>query len=194
MTTPYNPYAPPAAPPPIPGFAGGVDEVAIRREHLGTESGLLSFGILYLISGVLSILFALVGIFFGLVDRSGALGQSGEPAGFLFFAMFASLGLLASVGLWLGLGLRRLDPRVRVPVTLLAAIGLLGFPLGTIINLYLLFLLHGEKGKYVFTPAYREIIARTPQLRPKPGILVWLTLGLIFLVLVAFAIAFFVGN
>jgi hypothetical protein len=195
MTTPYNPYAPPGAPPPIPGYAGGVDEVAIRREHLGTESGLRTFGILQLLGAVLAMGLGLFGLFIVVLDRSGALGNNGgEPMGLFDAVLFGLLCLLAPVSFWVGLGLRRYDPKIRGAATLVAALGLLGFPLGTLINLYFLHLLHGQKGKYVFTPAYHEIIARTPHLRPRTGFLVWLALGLIGLFVVAIVIAFVVGN
>jgi hypothetical protein len=86
----------------------------------------------------------------------------------VFFLVFA-----AAEG-WIGWHLRKLDPRAKIPATLLAILGLLAFPIGTLINIYVLYLLHSAKGKYVFSPEYRAVITATPQIRYKMSIIVWI--------------------
>jgi hypothetical protein len=92
---------------------------------------------------------------------------------------FAVLVLLFLVFYWIARGLWRLNPRIRTPLTLLSIIGLLGLPLGTILNAYILYLIHCEKGKYVFSPEYKEIIAQTLYIRPRISIVVWILFGLL---------------
>jgi hypothetical protein len=92
---------------------------------------------------------------------------------------FVVLALLFMIFYWIARGVRRLNPRIRSPLTVLSAIGLLGVPLGTILNAYILYLIHCEKGKYVFSPEYQEIIAQTPYLRPRISLIVWILFGLL---------------
>jgi succinate dehydrogenase/fumarate reductase cytochrome b subunit len=83
------------------------------------------------------------------------------------------------VGRWL----RALNPKARIPATLLSVLGLFGFPVGTLIGLYVLYLLHSKKGVMVFSPEYRQVIEATPQIRYRTSLLAWLFLGLIVLAL-----------
>ena len=59
--------------------------------------------------------------------------------------------MLLAVGEFsIGLGLRRLRPWARLGAPILSGIGLLAFPLGTIINAYILYLVLSAKGPAVF--------------------------------------------
>ena len=60
-----------------------------------------------------------------------------------------------------------------------SAIGLLGFPIGTLISAYFLYLLLSEKGSYVFSDAYKQVIAQTPHMRYKTSILTWIVVILL---------------
>jgi hypothetical protein len=91
--------------------------------------------------------------------------------------------VLSAVQLWTANGLRRLQHWARIPSGILSGFGLLGFPIGTLINGYILYLLFSEKGKMVFSPAYQEVIRQTPQIKYKTSIVVWIFLGLILLLL-----------
>jgi hypothetical protein len=95
----------------------------------------------------------------------------------LFGALSAGLFLL-------GRQIRRLDERTRVPVAFLATVGLLGFPIGTLINGYILYLFFSAKGKQVLSPEYRAIVERTPHIKYKTNIVV-IVLAVLLLGLVA---------
>jgi hypothetical protein len=64
-------------------------------------------------------------------------------------------------------------------------LGLAGFPLGTLLNMYILWLIHSEKGKLIFSPDYAAIVEATPDVKYRTTLLVWIILGLIVLVLLA---------
>ena len=84
--------------------------------------------------------------------------------------MGALLGALGALELWLWSGLRKLRRNVRVPAMILAGFGLLGFPVGTIISAYILYLLGSQKGVQVFSDEYAQVIAATPHIKYKLSI------------------------
>ena len=84
-------------------------------------------------------------------------------------------------------GLRRLQPWSRISSGIIAALGLLAFPVGTLINAYILYLLLCRKANVVFSAEYREIIIRTPHIKYKTSLLVKILAG-IFLALLAVAV------
>ncbi len=165
---PANPYAPPMAD--VNLVAGGApsDAEAIRREHIKHEASLRSFGGLYLFGGVGMLLLALSFV-------AMATGGNEEPA-VGWVATGVSLALAAAYS-WVGAGLRRLDRRVRLGASLLAAISLLSFPIGTLLGGYLLYLIHGAKGQIVFGEAYPGIVAATRHIKRPTSLLTWGLLG-----------------
>ncbi len=76
-------------------------------------------------------------------------------------ALVALGGLYGAIG-W---GLRRLNGLARVAATLFAILGLLGFPIGTLVSIYLLYLLLSPKGSTVFSAEYAGVVARTPHIK-----------------------------
>lgn len=150
----------------------------IRRTHLNHEASLQSVGSLYLLGAVVAVI------------NSVAMILQPGPNGISLFTL-ASLLAVAALQCWVGLKLRKLDPTAKIPATVLAALGLFLFPIGTIINLYVLYLLHSGKGKTVFTPEYRAVINVTPQIKYNVSIIVWLFVGLLgLLFLIGFIGAF----
>jgi len=63
--------------------------------------------------------------------------------------------------------------------------GLLGFPIGTLISVYILYLLFSQKGADVCSPQYQAVIAATPHIRYRTSKIV---IGLLVLVAVLVAI------
>ncbi|MCG8459856.1 MAG: hypothetical protein MI919_26550 [Holophagales bacterium] len=168
-----NPYAPPAADL-SPGVGSEAEEV--RRRLLSHEASIRAIGTLYLI-GFWFLLFASVGTLAVVIA---------EPTGELMLVA-SFYALFAMINRFLGKGLRNLDPKVRTGVTILSVIGLLGFPLGTLISAYVLWLIHSEKGKQVLSEGYRQIVEMTPHIRYKTP--VWIVvLGLFLLGLLIFAV------
>jgi hypothetical protein len=62
---------------------------------------------------------------------------------------------ICALHVWIGLGLIRLDRRVRAVAGLIHGIGLLGIPIGTLINGYILYLLFCEMGERAFAAEKR---------------------------------------
>jgi hypothetical protein len=167
------------------------DVESIRKRYLGHEASVKSIGTLYLIGGVFSLLISTVYIIAG-ISSFGDPSPSNfaGPALELLVALavgagFLSLGVLQ---IWSGIGVRKLRPAARIGATVISAIGLLGFPIGTLVSAYFLYLLLSEKGSYVFSDAYKQVIALTPHMRYKTSILTWivviLLVSLVLLVIV----------
>lgn len=155
------------------------DSEAIRRRFLNHEASLQGIGSLYLLGAVVLVISGVVALF-----TQQELAQK-------ILVGLLCIGLGAAEG-WIGVKLRKLDPVARSPATLLAILGLFAVPLGTLINAYVLYLLHSAKGKYVFSPEYRDVIAATPQIKYRMSIVIWILLGLlVVLILGALAATLF---
>jgi hypothetical protein len=88
-----------------------------------------------------------------------------------------------------GYGLRRLRRWVRLPVGIFAGLGLLGFPLGTLINGYILYLIFSQKGRTVLSEEYQAVIAATPEIRYRTSLASWIVLIVLILLVVGGIIA-----
>ncbi|CAM2870091.1 DUF4339 domain-containing protein [Rariglobus hedericola] len=154
-------------------FSSRSDDVIIREEHIKHEAALRSVGTLYYIGGVL-IVFACVAAFTGRVPEKNA------HLGPVVQTIMAAFAVIAFV---MGRMFRKLTPSVKVPGTVMAVIGLINFPIGTLINAYILYLIHSAKGKVVLSPEYKDIIAATPQIKYKTSIIVKICVVLLILML-----------
>jgi hypothetical protein len=176
MSAATNPYAPPKAR--VDDVVQSVtDAEAIRREYLKHEASVRSIGSLYYLSGGLLCIAAigLIGMYF--TSRH-------EWPMITFGPVYAVLGVL---GIFLGRGIRHLRPWARTTSIVLGCVGLLGFPVGTLINAYILYLLLSSKGKRVFAPDYPDIIAATPHIKYRGSALTWILLGVVVILFVALA-------
>jgi hypothetical protein len=149
-----SPADDPFAPPKVdltaaPADAALADYERIRRAHLNHEASIRSVGALYVIGAVVVAL--------GSMSFLVSLDNKSIPMATGF------LGLASTFG-FLGVMVRRLDRRARIPVVILASIGLLGFPFGTLISAYILYLFLSAKGSMVFSPEYKRIRERTPHI------------------------------
>ena len=147
----------------------------IRKEHLSHEASVKSVGSLYLLGGLLSLLI-FVGILFG--GMSGPGGVDPVAIVVVVFSTMMSVGMLITA--W---GLQKLHFWARVVSTVISVIGLAGFPIGTLINGYILYLLWSPKGTMVFSEQYKEIIAQTPHIKYKTSLIVWTFLILLLIVI-----------
>jgi hypothetical protein len=165
---------------------GGRSAEQVRKEYLSHEASLKSVGLLYLLGGGILILSG------GSVLVSGLIGLMSRESKGADLTIGALIGLFilawSGVQIWIGLGLRRLERKVRIGVTLFSILGLIVFPIGTLINGYILYLLHSKKGKVVFSEPYRQVIAATPQIRYRTSPIAWLALAALVLVLVVIAV------
>lgn len=141
----------------------------IRKHYLNHEAGVKSIGTLYYIGAALLVISGAVNIFRPTMD---------EP---LLPQIAACMALIAMGGflVFVGHGLKTLRPWSRIATFVLACIGLLlGFPLGTVINGYILYLVASKKGVDVFSSDYKAVLAATPHIRYKTSIVGWIILSL----------------
>jgi predicted nucleic acid-binding Zn ribbon protein len=158
----------------LPATGGGE---AIRHQYLKHEASVKSAGFLYYLGGVLSLLVTVVSIsmFFHIRKTYPDASPVRNMVSGTVFMIIAGLSFV------LGYGLRRLKPWARVPTAILSGFGLLGFPIGTIINAYIMYLVLCAKGKMVFSEEYRDVIAQTPHIKYRSSFLVWILVGIIIL-------------
>lgn len=176
-----NPYqAPGPVHLPFPS-AALTGPVSIREQHLSTEASVKGAAILHLLGGSLLALFC-VGMLMDLATQAdhGPGGGSQESLS----AAWPVVGLvLAVLQFMTGLALRKFRPRARVVAIVFSCIGLIFIPIGTVVCGYFLYLLAGKKGAFIFTPAYQEIIAATPEMKYKGSLLVSALLVALFVLL-----------
>lgn len=157
--------------------ATGAEE--LRQAHIKHEASVKSIGLLYFLG---SVTLGFVGVLMFSDVLSGKSRPGQEFWGVFFFAL-AVLQFVAAVGL------RQLRPWSRVIAGIVSGIGLLGFPLGTVFNAYILYLLFSRKGAMLFTPEYRAAIAVTPHVRYRTSPWVWAFLVVLILVIFGIVVA-----
>lgn len=159
------------------------DPEVIRKSHINTEASIKSIGGLYYL-GAIFLLFAGIGGFM----FAGRLANLENAAGSGFL-------LILSITLFVfGTAVRKLKSWSRIGVGILSGIGLLAFPIGTLINAYILFLTFGKKGRMIFSDRYKEIILVTPHVKCRTSKSVWIILGVFVAIIVIGAIAIVFGS
>jgi len=187
-----NPYAPVTDAALNPYTGVGDDVEATRRRFLSHEASIQSIGVLYLIGGVLSVLY---GAFMISMALAGFAQVNAQQVSVLIFPVilgFVVLALGVAQG-YAGHCMRILNPSGKVLAIIMAAIGLIAVPLGTLISIYVLWLLLSEKGNVVFSPEYRRVIDATPHIKYRTSIIVWvfvfLLIALVLLGIFGFALS-----
>ena len=128
------------------------DVINLREENLRHETAITLVGMLYYVAAGMLIAAAITSLAM----------TKGTAAAVRFASM---LGLLAAGFGFSGYLLRRLDMRARYAASMMAVLGMLAVPIGTILNGYVLWLVHSKKGRVVISPEYREVVAKTPQIK-----------------------------
>lgn len=169
-----NPYQTPAANLEDLSDAAPDNAEAIRKAHINHEASVRSVGLLYYF-GMLGLgVFAVVMLLDFDVNNPGI--------NLIFVALLSGLAWLYY---WIGSGLRKLKKNVSIVAGIFALLGLLSFPVGTIINGYVLYLLFSEKGKTVFSEEYQQIVDATPHIKYRTPVIIWLFLALLIMAVVA---------
>lgn len=145
----------------------------IRKEHIKHEASVQSVGVLYYIGGVFGFLAGITAFMRGISE-----GNTGDIVLGLIFIFVSVCQFIV------GWGLRRLLGWARIPTIMLSSIGLIGFPIGTLVNGYILYLVVCAKGKVVFSEEYRAVIDATPNIKYKSSMIVWILLGILVLLIV----------
>lgn len=191
-----NPFAAPLtqspAMAPVGAYGGpSADAEAMRRKYIKHEASIRSVGILYYLGTIILGLASIPMLYMALTGEGGPAFGSSERA--FITGMGVAYVILAVISYFLARGLRALQPGVRIPVGIFAAIGLLQIPIGTLINGYILYLVFSSKGKVVFSDQYRDVVRRTPHIKYKTSLVTWIVL-IIFILLLAAAIGAAVVN
>jgi hypothetical protein len=174
MSVTTNPYAPPKAR--VEDVVqSSSDAEAIRREFLKHETSVRSIGTLYYLAGGLLCVGALFLAYVYFSVRSQVPVTIIAP-------IYVLLGVLSIL---LGRGIKSLHPWARTTAVVLACVGLLGVPVGTAINGYILYLLLSKKGKRIFEADYADIVAATPHIKYRESLLTWILLTVAIVLFVA---------
>ena len=166
--TAFNPYAAPTAP--VEDVSANAQAEAIRKEHIRHEASIKAVGLLYYLGGI--------GV--TLVAAGGLIGAKDASIGVTLLLIGLGVGQFFA-----GWGVRALRRWGRIVGCILSAIGLIGFPIGTLINGYILYLFLSKKGRTIFAPEYQEVIAATPHVKYRTSIVVWILLALVVLLIAA---------
>jgi hypothetical protein len=162
-------------------YSVGGNAAAIRREHIKHEASVRSIGGLYLFSGFVCLFGGLAGL---VAAGWGVAGLTGTTV----VVVCLVYGLVGALSIAVGGALRALQPWARTVTMVLSVIGLIGFPIGTIMNAYILYLLCAAKGKRLFEPDYAGIVAATPEIKYKTSIVVWIFVGLLGLLIIGLVV------
>ncbi|MEO8001318.1 MAG: hypothetical protein ABI644_05535 [Arenimonas sp.] len=185
-----NPYSPPTAN--IDDKANATrDMEQIRQENIRHEVQLKSIGSLYGLAGIL-LGISCIGIFIPLISSDDKF-STGQESPMMFVGILAFYGVLTTIMLAMAYGYRKLSPWVKIPGTVLSVIGLLGIPVGTLINGYILYLIWCKHGKTVLAAGYQDIIRATPHVKYKRTLGDKIATGIVFALLVGVAILVFVS-
>ena len=175
-----NPYQAPnttevAVPAAGESFQAYAEEV--RRQHLGQEAQIKSIGSLYYLGAIVSI----IGV---------AVALIGKPLRFApeVVAGIAVTALFIPIQFFVGYGLTHLRNWARIVALVFAFLGLLAFPVGTVICVIVIILLLLKKNTMIFSPEYKEIIAATPHIKRKISIVFKIAL-VIFALIILLALA-----
>jgi hypothetical protein len=124
---------------------------AIRVKYLPHERAVKSISVLYYAGAIVLLL-----LFFLVLFSDGEIEVR---AGISVCALLFAAGYFV-----LAQAVQQLRPWARIISTILALPGLCGFPVGTIISAFILYLLLSTKGKVVFSEEYAKVRAATPHL------------------------------
>ena len=170
MASTANPYAPPKAEV-ADVIDASTEAEAIRKTHLQRESEVRSVGTLFMTAGVLAPVTAMVLIAFGI-----------QPAGtYVVSVLCAMLVALAAFSFLLGRAVRALQAWSHSAAVIMTCFGLLIFPLGFLLDIYILYLLLGRQGRYVFRREYGAVVAATPHIKPIGVVVLWVLTTIVVL-------------
>ena len=178
-----NPYAASLAA--GPASAKPTDAEEIRQQYLKHEASVKSIGSLYLFGAIFIVPMGLFLVVAALVDLSSGEATDGGLM-VVLGVVYAGIGFLQGAT---GYALRKLQKWGRTVATIFSVIGLLGVPFGTLISIYILYLLLSQKGTMVFSEEYKRVIEQTPHIKYKTSLVLLVLLAILVLVVVGAIVA-----
>lgn len=161
-----------------------LDMESIRQDNIRHEVQIKSIGSLYALAGIIFGAITVIMLFTFFVGGKPTPNEYG-PMLAVMLVIYAAL----SAGMFaMAYGYRKLLPWVKIPGTLLSAIGLLGIPVGTLINAYILYLIWCKQGKIILADGYQDIIRATPHIKYKRTLGDKIALGIVIAVLLGGAV------
>jgi hypothetical protein len=137
-----------------------------RRKYLRHEANLRALSLLYFLAGLFSTVI-------GLGTAVTFFVSTKHPVG---WPVSAALLMSGAFMFWLASQFQKLHRRAVVPGTIVA---LLGLPVGSLLNVYALYLMHSEGGRVVFSERYQQVMEATPHLKERPSWIARIVLGLL---------------
>jgi hypothetical protein len=167
-----------------PTATGSADET--RQLYFSHEQQVRSVGTLFRFMGGIQLFLAAIILLAGTLASFAGDGIGAHVAQFaVILTEGAIIVALGGVAFWTGGLLRELDHKAFITAVILGVIGLLGIPIGTLINGFILYLLLSEKGRFVLSDPYRAVVVATPQYQWKTALWVKILIGLFVLIFVS---------
>jgi len=173
----------------------------IRTSHLSHEANIQGIGCLYLLGGIGGLLLSLFYFGTGIAMLSNMVpaGPGGPQVdtvgpGIMLLGFAVVVLAISCLQLYAGRSMQTLNASGKIPAVIISVIGLLGFPCGTMISAFALYLLLSPKGEMVYSPQYKEIVQATPHIRYKTSIIVWILLFILLGVIASGIIAALVSG
>lgn len=155
--TPINPYASPETSELL--IDSGVPDHAsceeIRNAYRQHEGDVRAWGLFFV---MIPTLFVMLGIVLNAVTFATDKAQYYGVMGSCYSLVVGALAIYS------GLMLRKLHERAMVPTGILTVLLFLIPGWGTAVCLYTCYLVFSAKGRFVFSPRYRDVIRQTPHL------------------------------
>jgi hypothetical protein len=153
-----NPYAAPASQVEVPPRLA---MEMLRREYLQREACAKGLSFVFIGIGV-----TLLG-FVALLSPKFLSADPGDRPYFILYGL--SVLAFAALTFQMALQLRRLNPKVRPWLWLIAVILALAFPIGTVAAAWIIYQFLSRKGAFIFSREYRAAISETNCMRARPS-------------------------
>lgn len=165
-----NPYAPSSIE--SSSASEPMSSESVRCEHLPHEESIKSVGSLMIAGGVICGVLLVVTTFVAPFELAENVDGIWNQVPMRYVSMMLIYGCLGSVSIYCGRGLRNFTRGGRVIATIFCLFLQFVPVVGNFAGIYGLYLLHGKKGRFIFSDDYRRIIAETPEIRYKSSFIV----------------------
>ncbi|MBA62886.1 MAG: hypothetical protein CMJ76_11030 [Planctomycetaceae bacterium] len=168
MTQDVNPYSSPIVTE-VRSTEAPTDLEKVRLEHLSHEAALKAVGSLFIIASMsvssLMTIFTLKFLKEELVSNEKTF--------------VLTYWVLVPILTYLGIKMRRLDYSVRKVVIVAGGLMMFAFPIGTVAGPFVLYAVCCQKGKYILSHGYTNVLYLTPRIRYKTKLSTKIFTGLI---------------